>query len=81
MPAGKLHEYALDAEKNLEKLATGLSQEGAPKEMIDAVEQIADALHDVAKALAPPEPEKRPTMDDATNEMMADRRAAQNPEQ
>lgn len=51
MPEGNLHEYAVQAEQNLEKLATGLAQAGASPETIKAVEQMADVTREIVKAL------------------------------
>lgn len=51
MPDGNLHEYAVDAEQNAEKLATGLAQAGASPETVKVVEQCADVFRQVVKAL------------------------------
>lgn len=51
MPKGNLHEYAVQAEANLEKLATGLAQAGAGEDTVDAVEQMADMARKIVKAL------------------------------
>lgn len=74
MPEGNLHEYAVQAEANLEKLATGLAQAGASPETVKAVEQMAEVTREIVKALgkgqeqtgdeepsAPPEEEAQPT--------------------
>jgi hypothetical protein len=49
--ATDLHELAVDGEKNLEQLATGLAQAGANPETVQAVEQMADVLREIVKAL------------------------------
>lgn len=46
-----LHEYALAAESNLEKLATGLAQAGVDEGTVGAVTQMADATRKIVKAL------------------------------
>jgi len=51
MPDGNLHEYATEAYDNLEKLATGLAQEGASPETVQAVEQMAAVTKEIVKAL------------------------------
>lgn len=51
MPDGNLHEYAVEAQDNLEKLATGLAQAGASPETVDAVEQMAAVTKEIVKAL------------------------------
>lgn len=51
MPDGNLHEYAVGAEQNAEKLATGLAQAGASPETVKVVEQCADVFRQIVKAL------------------------------
>jgi hypothetical protein len=79
MPEGNLHEYAVQAEGNLEKLATGLAQAGASPETVKAVEQMADVTRQIVAALGkgqeetgdeePPAEQEQPrTMDQAANE-------------
>lgn len=89
MPAStdQLHTHAMEAEKHLEQLATGLGQIGADDAAVKAVSQMASVLRKVASGLAkggtadePEAPEaERPTMDSAANDMMAERRAATQP--
>ena len=77
----KMLDHALEAEKHLEQLATGLGKSDAEPGAIEAVTQMADAMRQVAKGLsrAPAPEEQRPTMDDAMGGMMADRQAARAP--
>jgi uncharacterized membrane protein YccC len=77
-PAKKLHDLCLGAEKNLEQLATALSQAGADPGAVKAVSQMADACRGLLKGMAqlaqqeqPPEP-KPHTMDTATSSMQQD---------
>ena len=49
-PAGSLHEHALQAEKHLEALATGLSAAGADPASIKAVAQMADICRKMVSA-------------------------------
>lgn len=79
-PAAKLHDLALSAEKNLEQLATALSQNGADPGAVKAVSTMADVMRKMLKTMAsqaqaeqPPQP--RHTMDSATNSLAADIRA------
>jgi hypothetical protein len=51
MPEGNLHAYAVQAEQNVEKLATGLAQAGADPGTVKVVSQIADVLRKIIKAL------------------------------
>lgn len=51
MPEDNLHQYAVDAESNLEKLATGLAQAGADEETVKAVSKMADVTRQLVKAL------------------------------
>ena len=78
----KLHGCAVEAEKNLEELATGLAQAGAPEAATKAVTRIADAVRDIVKSLAgaaqaapAPEQEQPETMDTAADGMMAEANA------
>lgn len=81
MTPEKLHGYAVAAEKNLEQLATGLAQAGAPENVTKTVTQLADASRKLVTALAgaaqaAPAPEQQPeTMDTATDSMMAEAKA------
>jgi hypothetical protein len=54
-PAGTypedLHGIAAEAEKCLEKLATGLSEAGAAPDAVKTVSDMADVVHQVVKAL------------------------------
>lgn len=79
MPAdpqtAQLHELAVDAEKNLEQLATGLAQAGANEAAVDALTSMAEAVRRIAKSLVAPEPDpadaadEPPTMNSATDEL------------
>lgn len=81
-PAKKLHDLCLGAEKNLEQLATALSQAGADPKAVKAVAQMADVcrqllkgMADLAQKEAPPQPQAQAqphTMDSATNSMQQD---------
>lgn len=82
MPEGNLHEYAVRAEENLEKLATGLAEEGASPETVEAVSQMADVTRQIVSALGkgqeetgdeePPAEEKAPaSYDEAAGETQA----------
>jgi plasmid stabilization system protein ParE len=88
MPKGNLHAYAVAAEENLEKLATGLAQAGADEGTVDAVEKMADVTRKIVTALgagqertgdqepAEPQPEqRRETMDSATDALAREARA------
>lgn len=46
-----LHDHALQAEKHLEALATGLGQAGASPETVKAVSQMADVARELVSAL------------------------------
>lgn len=82
---GSLHDLALQSEKDLEQLATGLASAGAPEELTKAVGQMADVMRKIVSALGqgqentgdsePPGPPK--TFDEASNQMMADHKANQ----
>lgn len=88
MPEGDLHAYAVGAEENLEKLATGLAKEGASEETVKAVEQMADVCREIVKALGkgqeqtadeegPPEEAEQPrSIDQAAAETEAEMQAA-----
>ena len=80
MPQGNLHAYAVQAEANLEKLATGLAQAGADPATVDAVSKMADMSRKLVGALGkgqeqtgddepPAEPQPRPTLDSAIGDM------------
>lgn len=82
-----LHELALNAEKNLEQLATGLASAGAGDQTVQAVSAMADATRKIAAALGkgqeqtgdgepPAQPEQPKSFDQASQQMMADRKAA-----
>ena len=79
----QLHDVSIQAEKLIEQLATGLGQIGAAPDAIQAVSQMAEILRKIATGLAKSmkaEPAEQPhTMDSATDEMMAERRAAAGP--
>src|SRR4051794_12735421 len=49
-PVGSLHEHALQAEKHLEALATGLSAAGADPQSIKGVTQMADVCRKMVSA-------------------------------
>lgn len=51
MPQGNLHEYAVQANANLEKLATGLAQAGTDDQTIKVVSQMADVTRKIVSAL------------------------------
>lgn len=51
MAANSLHDLALEAEKNLEALATGLGQAGADPNTVKAVSKMADVTRQIVKAL------------------------------
>lgn len=69
--ASGLHQYAVDAEANLEKLATGLAQAGADQQTVAAVSKMAEVTRKLVKALGkgqeqsgdnqPPAPEQAPS--------------------
>lgn len=76
----KLHGHAVAAEKHLEQLATGLASAGAPEGTVKTVSQMAEGVRSLVKALASaaqsaPAPEQQPTMDTATDDMMAEAKA------
>lgn len=66
--ANSLHDHAIQAEKHVEALATGLAKAGASDETVKTITQCADILRQVASALAQgaehapnePEPEGPP---------------------
>jgi hypothetical protein len=49
--ARQLHDVAVDANKNLEELATGLAQAGADEKTIQAVSQMSEVTRKIIKAL------------------------------
>lgn len=82
-PAKKLHDLCLGAEKNLEQLATGLSQAGADPKAVKAVSQMADVCRQLLKGMAQLAQSEQPaapvaaaeqphTMDSATSSMQQD---------
>jgi hypothetical protein len=79
----ELYDLCKDAEKLLEKVATGLGQVGAAPEAVEAVSKMADVVGKICNGLAkgmkeaPAEPAH--TMDSAADEMMAERRASAGP--
>lgn len=80
----QLHTHAVKMEEHAEQLATGLAQVGADDAAVKAVTQCAAIGRKIAAALAKggtqdeqPEPEPaKPTMDQALDQHMAERRAA-----
>jgi len=83
MPAGNLHAYAVQAEANLEKLATGLAQAGVDPATVDGVSKMADMVRQLVGALGkgqeqtgdeepPAQPQPRPTLDSAVGAMHQD---------
>ncbi len=80
----KLHTHALKAEEHAEQLATGLAEIGADEKAVKAVTQMAGVFRQIASGLAKggtaePEPEPKPTMDQALDEEMANQRNAAPP--
>ncbi len=80
----QLHTHALKAEEHAEQLATGLAGIGADEKAVKAVTQMAGVFRQIAGGLAKggtdePEPEPKPTMDDALTQHMDERRAAAPP--
>lgn len=90
--AASLHDLALEAERNLEQLATGLASAGAEDNVVNAVSQMADATRKIASALGkgqeqtadsePPAPEQQAQpspngFENATQQHMAEQRANQ----
>lgn len=76
-----IHKCAMDAEKALEKLATELAAADVDRGVVKSIGDMADSVREVATQMAhvpgpPAEPEGRPTMDSATNDLAA---AAQRP--
>lgn len=73
----QLHTHAIEAEKHLEQLATGLAEIGADPAAVKAISQMADVTRKIASGLAKggtqDEPEK-PTMDQELDNHMAERR-------
>ena len=77
----QLHDAATQAEQGLEQLATGLGQQGAPPETIQALTKMAEIVRTIASGLAKGMKEQAPepahTMDSAMAETMRERAAAQ----
>ena len=89
-PLDSLHEHALQAEKHLEQLATGLSQAGVEPRTVKTVSQMAEVTRKVVAALgkgqeqtgdteprapaSPPQP--RETMDSAAQGLHQDMQAS-----
>lgn len=84
-PADNLHEHAVQAEKHLEQLATGLAQAGADDGTISTVTKMAEVTRKVVMALgkgqaatgdhAPPAAQPH-TMASATDALHQDAQAA-----
>lgn len=88
MPKGDPLTYAVDAERNLEGLATELARMGADEQTVNAVSQMADVTRKIVKALGkgqaetgdqqPPYPEQQPaqaqprTIGEATSALHSD---------
>lgn len=76
----EMHDVAVDAEDNLEQLATLMGKADAPEPVVKAVSSMAAAMRQIIKSMAkaptpePVEEEGRPTMDSATNELAANAR-------
>jgi hypothetical protein len=83
-----LRELAEEAADNLTQLAEGLHAAAADPEAVKAIQQMAQSCNDIAGQLSggskqeaeseskeEEQPKRRPTMDDAANEMAADMRA------
>jgi hypothetical protein len=75
----ELHTHALQAEKHLEALATGLGQADAEPTVIKAISRMADTMRSLASAMAkaptpPPKAGRPASMQDATNELAANAR-------
>lgn len=82
MATKDIHGLAVEAERSVEQLATALAQAGAGDETVRAVEQIADVLRQFVTTLgkgqaetADEEPAQPRSFDQATSEMMDERRA------
>lgn len=90
MPAGNPLQYAVEAEKNLEALATEFSRMGADEATVDAVTQMAEVCRKIVKTLGegqeetgddePPAPAEQPapeqprTVGEATEQLHAETR-------
>lgn len=83
----QLHTFAMNAEHNLEQLATGIATVGADDATIKGISQMAKMCHQIASGLAKggtqpqdqPDPNAapaQPTTDQAISAHMAQRRAA-----
>lgn len=78
--AAKLHDHALQAEKHLEALATGLAQAHADPGAVKAVASMADVMRKILKSMASlaqaePPPAQKHTMNSAADGLVADVRA------
>lgn len=89
MPAGNPLQYAVEAEANLEKLATTLAQMGAPENTVEAVTQMAEVCRKIVQLLgegqaetaddeppAPQEEERPRSVGQATDELHQDMQRA-----
>lgn len=90
--ASSLHDHAVQAERHLEQLATGLAQAGAPDDTVKAVSKMAEVTRQIVTALGkgqeqtgdnqPPAPpadqaqQPRQTMDTATAGLQNDMQAS-----
>lgn len=76
----QLHAHAMEAEKHLEQLATGIASVGADDNTVKAITQMADMCRQIAAKLAQgmkeEPPPARPTADEAIAAHMAQRRQA-----
>lgn len=84
---GSIHNHALQAEKHLEQLATGLGSAGVDPAVVKAVAQMADAMRKIVEQMGPDQMDKakaateRPaTMDGATDSLVDDVRARRSQE-
>lgn len=89
-PATSLHEHALQAEKHLEQLATGLAHAQADPGTVQTVTKMADVARKIVAALGsgqeqtsdteapaqPAQPEQPHTMDSATSALHQDMQAS-----
>lgn len=81
MTDDQLHNHAVQAEKHVEQLATGLAERQSDPQAVKAVTSMADVLREVSakigKAVEPPAP--KPNMDDAAAGMRQDMAGKQAP--